>query len=140
MLAQIQLTNYYISRINFKYTPESVEVDEKSLKIAHDIEFLENNLVKVIVKCSVGDETGLLLNVILVGEFKITRGNDADEEEIQELCENNTLAILFPYLRSAISDISLKANTQPIILPTINIYALIEDQKKAKKLEEELKQ
>ncbi|MFB5762242.1 hypothetical protein [Paenibacillus medicaginis] len=71
--------------------------------------------------------------VTLLGFFEVIFNNDDPEKRgynVKSLCERNTLAILFPYLRSTISDISLKANAEPIILPTINIVELIEEREK----------
>ena len=46
------------------------------------------------------------------------------------MLEKNTLAIMFPYLRSYISIITTQPGMNPIVLPAMNIIALVNDQKK----------
>lgn len=41
---------------------------------------------------------------------------------------SNAVAILFPYVRSLISDMTSKGTSDPIILPPINVNALLNDQ------------
>ncbi|WP_339222608.1 protein-export chaperone SecB [Paenibacillus sp. FSL W7-1332] len=133
MLAAIQLKSYYVSDISFTYTPESESIENKRVGFTHEINFNPNDEVEVILSCSIEDQSGLNLDVVLHGLFEVTIPNEDTEKlgyKVKDLCEQNTLSILFPYLRSAISDISLKANVDPIILPTINIVALINEQKK----------
>lgn len=125
MLAEIQLKKYYISDMDFKYTPHSESEIEKNVSFKHQVAYPSDNTVEVSIYCKVSDESGLEIKVTMKGIFAIT-SNNADLDDVRVLCERNTLAILFPYLRSAISDISLKANVEPIILPTVNIVALID--------------
>lgn len=138
MLASIQLENYYLSKIDYTYS-ENTD-DEEGLKIGfnHEINYLDDQKLEVIINSFISD-SGLELEVSLNGYFRVKidseDGTDDDPEIIKELCEKNTLSILFPYLRSAVSDISLKANIRPIILPTINIVKLIEDQKEKQQIE-----
>ncbi|MDO4462475.1 MAG: protein-export chaperone SecB [Bacteroidia bacterium] len=49
--------------------------------------------------------------------------------DIPEFFYPNSLAIIFPYIRAFISTISLQANIQPIMLPTINLMGLTEELK-----------
>ena len=130
MLASIQFERYYFSRIDFKYTPDSESVENKGLEFGHEVRYLDSDEIEVIVNCTMTDESGLLLQVTMHGFFKLEKDEESDPEEVALLCEKNTVAIMFPYLRSAVSDISLKANTSPIILPTVNIVSLLENSKK----------
>lgn len=134
MYAEIQLKHYYVSRIEMKYNLESESVDTNNVQFSHDIAYRDDNNVEVILNCKISDEAGSNLELTLNGFFEIAVGDgkEKDSEDIKALCERNTLSILFPYLRSSISDISIKANISPIILPTINILALIDSQKKEK--------
>ncbi|WP_145153163.1 protein-export chaperone SecB [Paenibacillus xylanexedens] len=132
MLAAIQLKHYYVSNIQFKYSPDSEDIQNKNVEFSHDINYGEDDNVTVILSCKISDDAGLLLDVTLIGYFEVTFDGEDEEKRgynVKDLCERNTLSILFPYLRSTISDVSVKANTEPIILPTINIVQLIEEQK-----------
>ena len=61
-----------------------------------------------------------LLEGMLRGFFTI--GEDGSEEILL-----NAFAILFPYVRSLITEISRYSSIIPIIIPTINITKAIED-------------
>lgn len=45
-------------------------------------------------------------------------------EEIPSFFYNNAIAILFPYVRSFVSTITLQANIHPLLLPTLNLSDL----------------
>lgn len=47
-------------------------------------------------------------------------------DEIPDYFYPNSLAILFPYIRAFVSTISLQANVNPIMLPTINLLPITE--------------
>ena len=47
-----------------------------------------------------------------------------------DILEKNTIAIMFPYIRSYISIITTQPGMNPIVLPAMNIVAMINDQKK----------
>lgn len=63
------------------------------------------------------------LNCTMVGVFSIdeSKGN----MDFQQFSENHAPAILFPYLRETITSITTKAGLAPVILPPLNILALI---------------
>lgn len=126
MLADIQFVSYYLSKIEFKFSPDSEEIREKNLSFRHSIEYMGDEKVKVSIDCKITDDSGLFLRVVIHGFFVVQLENGSDEIHYKKLCERNTLSILFPYLRSAVSDISLKANSEPIIIPTINILNMLD--------------
>lgn len=52
------------------------------------------------------------------------------DQENMNILEKNTIAIMFPYIRSYISIITTQPGMNPIVLPAMNIVAMINDQKK----------
>lgn len=128
MLAKIQLVHYFVSKIEMDFKPGS-DFESNQVDFSHDIAYREENIVEVIINCDIEDEGGSTLSVRLHGLFEFETSDEVDDDDVRGLCESNTLSILFPYLRSSISDISLKANITPIILPTINIIALLKNGK-----------
>ena len=52
------------------------------------------------------------------------------QQENMSILERNALAILFPYIRSYISTITTQPGMAPILLPAMNIVAMLNDQKK----------
>ncbi|UNQ10258.1 protein-export chaperone SecB [Enterococcus faecalis] len=68
------------------------------------------------------------LEVSLNGYFKYTVDKDdsKDVEQLKQLVTQNALAILYPYLRNVVSDVTLKSNRFPAyILPVMNIAELM---------------
>ena len=47
-------------------------------------------------------------------------------EEIPSYFYGNSIAIVFPYIRAFISTVTLQANYQPLVLPTMNLSSLAE--------------
>jgi preprotein translocase subunit SecB len=45
-------------------------------------------------------------------------------EEIPSFFYANSIAIIFPYLRAFVSTVTLQANKEPIVLPTMNLSSL----------------
>ena len=51
-------------------------------------------------------------------------------DEIPAFFYPNSIAIVFPYVRAFVSTLTLQANIQPILLPTINLSSLQESLRK----------
>lgn len=67
-------------------------------------------------------------------EASFSFGNKISIEEIPEYFYPNCLAIVFPYVRAFVSTVSLQANVQPVVLPTINLMGLTEELKEQTKV------
>ena len=59
----------------------------------------------------------------MIGYFEIEGCKSVDKAI--NFCKLNGTAIMFPYIRSAITDLTKISNIEPLILPAINIYSLI---------------
>ncbi|WP_313636285.1 protein-export chaperone SecB [Empedobacter sp.] len=66
--------------------------------------------------------TAPFVSVDCIAIFKFSNINSFDE--IPSYFYRNSLAILFPYVRSFVSTITLQANIPPVILPTLNLTKL----------------
>lgn len=51
-------------------------------------------------------------------------------EDIPSYFYPNSIAIVYPYIRAFVSTLTLQANVQPIILPTMNLFGLQEELRK----------
>lgn len=70
------------------------------------------------------DEDGFKLEITLVGFFSC----DCEDENLKrELVNKNSIAILFPYLRSQISLVTTQPDMLPITLQPMNIAAMFEE-------------
>jgi len=65
------------------------------------------------------------IEVVVAGVFELA---DTVPDEIKEdVIQKNTVAILFPYLRSEVTLITAQPDFIPIVIPPININALLEN-------------
>lgn len=67
-------------------------------------------------------------HVRISGYFSIDEGS----ENKDLLLKQNAVAILFPYIRSELTLLTTQPETQPIILPVMNIAAMMRDAKELK--------
>lgn len=70
------------------------------------------------------------MKVSVIGLFDVK--SEASEKEKIDFAEKNSIAILFPYLRSLVSVYTANSNIGTTILPPINVVKYLQD-KKAKK-------
>lgn len=71
-------------------------------------------------KATCNDKDIVFVNCIAEFVFR----NELNFDEIPEFFYGNSIAILFPYIRSMVSTVTLQANVQPLILPTLNLVSL----------------
>ncbi|WP_313184804.1 protein-export chaperone SecB [Lacrimispora sp.] len=81
-------------------------------------------------KCSINlnmsdNDEDATLEIKVSGIFEL-RG-DFDEETRNVIIAKNTMAILFPYLRSQVTLLTAQPDVEAVILPPININALLEN-------------
>ena len=69
----------------------------------------------------------LVVGVSCVASFSFE--NVHELSDIPDYFYPNSIAILFPYIRAFVSTMSLQANIQPILLPTVNLIGLTDDLK-----------
>ncbi|EOU1151353.1 protein-export chaperone SecB [Clostridium perfringens] len=80
-------------------------------------------MVETIFKLEHNDEEVFRLQCKHIGKFSVDTDNE--NMELQTFIENNSVAIMFPYIREHITSVTQKAGIQPIVLPPINIRALL---------------
>lgn len=61
--------------------------------------------------------------VKILGNFEIR--SEIEDDKIEEDTIKEAISILFPYLRSIVSDLTSKGNKKPIVLPPINVNDLM---------------
>jgi preprotein translocase subunit SecB len=68
------------------------------------------------------NDKSVVINVVSIAEFQFSE--IIDIPEIPEYFYANSIAIMFPYVRSFISTMTLQANTGIIMLETLNLSGL----------------
>ncbi len=104
------------AELNITFNPKGVFYAKSS---RYELEF------DVIVKCKETDTN--VITVSCLSSF--TFNGLISIDEIPDYFYPNSIAIIFPYIRAFVSTISLQANVQPVLLPTINLMGLTEELK-----------
>lgn len=130
--AAFKLDNYHFTKASLDFNiPNDAELNisfnPKGVFYAKDARY--DLVFDVTVECV---ETNT--DVVKVScEASFSFGNKVSIEDIPDYFYPNSLAIVFPYVRAFVSTISLQANVQPVVLPTVNLMGL------TKKLKEQTK-
>lgn len=72
---------------------------------------------------SEGQEMPLYAEVILEGDFVLRNIEDVDT-----IMKVNAVAIMFPYLRATLSMLTMLMNIDPVVLPTVNLAQMFEEE------------
>lgn len=125
----LQFLHYDVNKIQFINNP-----DYEAQEVEVDLEFdsaIERSEEYIAQKVSIevfpnGLENGMpfQLQIDLTGHFRLVDG--AEKMETKNI-ETNTLAILFPYVRSLVTTITANANVPPLVLPPLNIVRTLEE-------------
>lgn len=124
---QLNLVHQNVTNVNFVINYQ-FKWENKPVKIepifSNNIEKLDDNDAKVTISCEIGplENNPFYLHVDVVGLFNL---NGWEEDPIsREIVNINTIAILFPYLRQAVSTITSMSGLPPYVLPVVNTAAL----------------
>lgn len=132
VISNFYFDSYNIEDIDFQLN-QNFDGSEVDLKIDTEINISirsgENEGITAI-KLLLWDEENsdnypFKLSATIKGYFSADK--DMDRERFEEMCKYNGAAILFPFLRSAVSDITKVANIRTLNLPLINIKKLIDE-------------
>lgn len=122
--AAFSLSTYKITKANIDFAKQEL-TDEIGLILDPSGEFKKSESIfdlKIIFKAGTSNMESVLVECEMHGWFKFS--NVDAQEDIPDYFFRNSIAIIFPYLRSFISTLTLQANTKNLILPTMNLSNL----------------
>lgn len=131
MLGSFQFNDFIIKNIEYKAKPlTKEETIEDGLSFAYNLANDENEY-KLSILTKIISRQGnhvLDINIEVRGVFTFEPDSEISCEEKKEIIKENGSAIIYPYIRSLIYNLT-SADTQntPIILPTINFHSVIND-------------
>jgi preprotein translocase subunit SecB len=82
--------------------------------------------VMATVTCKIGEKTAYLIEAKQAGIFQ---ARNIPQEEIEPLLAVTCPEIIFPYLREAVSEMSVRAGFPPVLLNPVNFMASYQNQK-----------
>lgn len=112
-----------ITESTFRKKEVSLDELELGVRVEHSVENIGEDEYELVLNTTVSDENeNIYVNVKGKAIFRTQQKN-------MDMLEKNTIAIMFPYIRSYISIITTQPGMPPIVLPAMNIIAMINDQK-----------
>lgn len=116
--SDLRMENFYFAECLIKRNP-NVENGRLSIDLSKDICKLENDRYTVTLTLNIEkDNEDLCVKVVAVATFSIDNNNNS--ELIGTIIETNTVAIMFPFIRSQVSLLTTQPGMMPIVLPPIN--------------------
>lgn len=130
--AEFQLENFTIPQFSFLEPPNT----HNNLSVSFSpsgVYDKENGLFKIVLLFETfgSDDSGdkkQILTVILDVNFRFV--HKPNFNDLPDFFYTNSIAIIFPYLRAFVSNITLQANAKLLILPLMNLSELASDLKK----------
>lgn len=115
----------YFESMSFRR--DVIQPDRLKTKVNRNIIPLGNDEYKVVLSIEIkSNNESFELQVTVVGIFEIKSDNVSYELK-NSVISKNTVAILFPYLRSQITLLTAQPDLSPIVLPAININTLLDN-------------
>ena len=123
--------DYKVTKLNFSLNKDFLDNSEsQSIELSPDINLTykkrEDNSVSVDLSIKFkGPKIPFFLEAVLTGFFQFNY--DVADEDLHQLAHINLAAILFPFLRQTVADLTTKAGFPPLLLPPINFVKSYEE-------------
>lgn len=85
------------------------------------------NVYKITIIAYVEKEKEYNVEISISGFFSINTNMDLSDNDIGDLINKNAVAILMPYIRSEISIITAQPGMECVVMPPINIEAMLKN-------------
>ncbi len=123
--SSLKFINYIVNNVYFNYNQK--QNSEKNWKLTFNFRNVtkineEKNKMEISLSTDIFkdiEDAPFNMSVEIVGFFELEGIGDISHYEA------NAIAIMYPYLRAIISTYTSSANVMPIILPAININAVL---------------
>ncbi|MBQ3044561.1 MAG: protein-export chaperone SecB [Clostridia bacterium] len=126
MNSSLQFKGYTVNHLFFENKESTNNSYNVMPELMSEIKFEDDKKFSVVLGCKIEpteeNPFPFSLEVIITGNFEV----ECSDSNYDTLVNKNSVAILFPYLRSTISMLTLNANKTPLVLPTVNIVKMLE--------------
>lgn len=131
----LQLLSYEVNKIEFNLNKDYVFNKAKKIELNQNleknIERIDENTFKVSLSFEIFNleekPTPFTLSIKISGIFHL---NNWENEDNITLATVNTIAILFPFVRSLVATVTANTSVPPYILPIFNVAAWLEQNEK----------
>jgi preprotein translocase subunit SecB len=126
--AAFTLSNYKITNASLNY--EVISNQDKKIKVDFNpsgVYNQKNGLYKLTLDFYAFEEGKVdkenpFIRTVIIADYQFENVTSLDE--IPVFFYSNSIAIIYPYIRAFVSNLSLQANMPPFILPTLNLSML----------------
>lgn len=123
-LSVLKLLSLYVDELKYEKLLGEKFDDDGTTEFSREITDMGDNKHKVSLTLEIEKENDFSILVKMSGIFEISD----DVPDKSQLLQKNTVAIIFPYIRSQITLLTSQPNMNPIVLPTINVLSLLKDE------------
>lgn len=134
---QLSLLKYEVDKMEFDLNPHYRRDPEQKITIEPKlgVKILEaeneKEIKRVTVSCFIFEDAQknnfpFSCSAQVSGTFRVN--NISDEKKAEHLLVYNATAVILPYLRSVISNLTCLAEVQPVRIPIINVYDLLKEE------------
>ena len=123
----VKMERLYFNKLYFVRTDDEIIADNLKIQFTKSYNFNDDHTFCIVgFGCTVKskDDKKINLEASIIGHFTCL---GTSPELRDNLLKKNSIAILFPYLRSQISLLTTQPELSPIILPPMNIEAVFEN-------------
>ncbi len=119
--SQLKLIDLIIVESSFSRSEKDIQNAVLKIEIEKDIQKQPENQYEITLAVRLKEKNDQI-NV-----YVKSKAHFITQQENTPLIEKNTIAIMFPYIKSHISTITSQPGMMPIVLPPINIAAMLKD-------------
>ena len=119
--SQLKLVDLMIVESSFSRTEKEIQDAALEMEIEKDIQKQSEDQYEITLAVRLKEKNDQI-NIYVKSNAHFTT-----QQENTNLIEKNTIAIMFPYVRSHISSITSQPGMMPIVLPPMNIAAMLKD-------------
>lgn len=131
-MAALEFNNYRVDKLSYvrnKSFKKKSQTINLSPKISTNFDIKENKILlslNVVIGSTEDKKVPFQAECYLTGIFIYHHEEDKAESGIDEFIQNNAVAILYPYVRELISNLTKDSNEfSTYILPTINVADIL---------------
>ncbi len=127
--SKLIMQDLVFSQMSYELKKKTKDTEFKtSISVKYAEKKDNKNQVRVTIDTTItNDEDTLRVYLQTVGYFKLDAEN-IDDATAEQILKKNTVAIMFPYIRSQVSLITTQPAMVPIIMPPIDVNALVDNQ------------
>ena len=123
----LRLLDLYFEKCDFMQQRSKEKSTEYNFtfKVKYAVNSDDESKIKVVIDTTAeNSRKTIITNLVTVGIFNVDK-SEIDDETYEQSVKENTVAIIFPYIRSQLSLLTTQPGIEPILIPPVNINALI---------------